>query len=70
MGLHPVLADGDAALPRTRIAALLNEHGRFGDNMVRDGVWFFFLPHVPEQLAREIRAQFEAFANTGSCSIT
>ncbi|CAH2906184.1 MAG: cellobiose phosphotransferase system celC [uncultured Paraburkholderia sp.] len=33
--------------------------------MVRDGVRFFFLPHVREQLAREILAQFEAFAKTG-----
>jgi hopanoid biosynthesis associated protein HpnK len=28
-------------------------------------VRFFFLPHVRKQLAREIRAQFEAFAQTG-----
>jgi hopanoid biosynthesis associated protein HpnK len=65
VGLHLVLADGDAVTPRAGIAALLDEHGRFGDNMVRDGVRFFFLPHVREQLAREIRAQFEAFAQTG-----
>jgi hopanoid biosynthesis associated protein HpnK len=65
VGLHLVLADGDAVAPRAHIAALLDEHGRFGNNMVLDGVRFFFLPHVREQLAREIRAQFEAFADTG-----
>jgi len=65
VGLHLVLADGDAVTPRAGIAALLDEHGRFGDNMVRDGVRFFFLPHVRKQLAREIRAQFDAFAQTG-----
>jgi hopanoid biosynthesis associated protein HpnK len=65
VGLHLVLADGDASAPRERIAALLDEHGRFGSNMAWDGVRFFFLPHVRKQLAREIRAQFEAFANTG-----
>ncbi|MFM0167601.1 hopanoid biosynthesis-associated protein HpnK [Paraburkholderia sediminicola] len=65
VGLHLVLADGDAVTPRAGIAALLDEHGRFGDNMVRDGVRFFLLPHVRKQLAREIRAQFEAFARTG-----
>ena len=65
VGLHLVLADGDAVLPRARIPALLDEHGRFGSNMVRDGVRFFLLPNVREQLAREIRAQFEAFAKTG-----
>ncbi|ASV99231.1 hopanoid biosynthesis-associated protein HpnK [Paraburkholderia aromaticivorans] len=65
VGLHLVLADGDAIAPRERIAALVDEHGRFGSNMVRDGARFFFLPHVRRQLAREIRAQFEAFAKTG-----
>lgn len=65
VGLHLVLADGDAVAPRAGIAALLDKDGRFGDNMVRDGVRFFFLPHVRKQLAREIRAQFEAFAKTG-----
>ncbi|MEZ0602025.1 hopanoid biosynthesis-associated protein HpnK [Paraburkholderia sp. IW21] len=65
VGLHLVLADGDAVAPRADISALLDGHGRFGDNMVRDGVRFFFLPHVRQQLAREIRAQFEAFARTG-----
>ncbi|MFM0554335.1 hopanoid biosynthesis-associated protein HpnK [Paraburkholderia sediminicola] len=65
VGLHLVLADGDAVTPRAGIPALLDEHGRFGDNMVRDGVRFFFLPPVRKQLAREIRAQFEAFAQTG-----
>lgn len=65
VGLHLVLADGAAMLPRTRIPALVDAEGRFGDNMVRDGFRFFFLPHVRAQLAQEIRAQFEAFAATG-----
>ncbi|WGS51562.1 hopanoid biosynthesis-associated protein HpnK [Paraburkholderia sp. D15] len=65
VGLHLVLADGAALAPRAAIAALLDEHGRFGDDMVRAGVRFFFLPWVRRQLAREIRAQFDAFARTG-----
>lgn len=65
VGLHLVLADGDAVTPRAAIADLLDEYGRFGDNMVRDGARFFFLPAVRKQLEREIRAQFEAFAKTG-----
>jgi hopanoid biosynthesis associated protein HpnK len=65
VGLHLVLADGAPVLPRAQIPALVDEQGRFGDNMVRDGVRFFFLPHVRAQLAKEIRAQFEAFAATG-----
>ncbi|WP_454825582.1 hopanoid biosynthesis-associated protein HpnK [Paraburkholderia xenovorans] len=65
VGLHLVLADGAATAPRERVAALVDEQGRFGNNMVWDGVRFLCLPHVRKQLAREIRAQFEAFAKTG-----
>lgn len=65
VGLHLVLADGAAVLPREKIPALLNAHGCFGDDMASDGVRFFFLPHVRRQLEAEIRAQFEAFAATG-----
>ena len=65
VGLHLVLADGAAFLPREAIPALVDADGRFGDNMVRDGFRFFFLPRVRKQLALEIRAQFEAFAKTG-----
>jgi hopanoid biosynthesis associated protein HpnK len=65
VGLHLVLADGNAMLPRERIASLVDARGRFGDAMARDGARFFFLPPVRRQLAREIRAQFDAFAATG-----
>ncbi|WP_019467245.1 hopanoid biosynthesis-associated protein HpnK [Dyella japonica] len=65
VGLHLVLADGPSALPPSRIPALVDARGQFGNHMARDGVRFFFLPHVRRQLAEEIRAQFEAFAATG-----
>lgn len=65
VGLHLVLADGQAMLPRTQIPDLVDAQGRFGDRMARDGVRFFFLPHVRRQLAAEIRAQFDAFAASG-----
>ncbi|HTH62891.1 MAG TPA: hopanoid biosynthesis-associated protein HpnK [Paraburkholderia sp.] len=65
VGLHLVLADGPAMLPRARIPALVDAAGQFGDRMVRDGFRFFFLPQVRAQLAEEIRAQFDAFAATG-----
>lgn len=65
VGLHLVLADGPAVLPRSRIPDLADENGRFGSAMARDGVRFFFVPRVRRQLAAEIRAQFEAFAATG-----
>jgi hopanoid biosynthesis associated protein HpnK len=64
VGLHLVLADGTAILPRAMIPALVDAQGGFGDNMLRDGFRFFFLPHVRKQLAMEIRAQFDAFART------
>ena len=65
IGLHLVLADGASTLPHQAIPALVDADGRFGDRMVRDGFRFFFLPYVREQLAQEIRAQFEAFRRTG-----
>jgi hopanoid biosynthesis associated protein HpnK len=65
IGLHLVLADGQAILPPARIPDLVDAHGRFNGAMVRNGFRFFFLPRVRRQLAAEIRAQFEAFAATG-----
>ncbi len=65
VGLHLVLADGAATLPRHHIPDLVDDNGRFGDRMARDGVRFFFLRWVRRQLAAEIRAQFQAFADTG-----
>ena len=65
VGLHIVLADGRATLPRSDIPQLVDDQGRFGNAMVLDGVRFFFLPRVRAQLAHEIRAQFEAFSATG-----
>jgi hopanoid biosynthesis associated protein HpnK len=65
VGLHLVLADGPAMLPAADIPDLVDTSGRFGSAMARDGVRFFFLPHVRRQLAAEIRAQFAAFAATG-----
>ena len=65
VGLHLTLADGAALLPRHRIPDLVDAEGRFGGNMAADGAKFFFRPRVRRQLAAEIGAQFEAFADTG-----
>ena len=46
VGLHVVLADGQAVLPPRRIPALVDDSGRFADRMARDGVRFFTLPRV------------------------
>ena len=65
VGLHLVLVDGFALLPPAQIVALVDPAGRLPNAMVRDGFRFFLLPQVRAQLAREIRAQFDAFARTG-----
>lgn len=65
VGLHLVLADGFAMLPREQIPDLVDSEGRFGDGMWLDGVRYFALPALRRQLEAEIRAQFAAFARTG-----
>ncbi len=65
VGLHLVLADGWSTLPWESIPDLVDIDGRFGDAMVRDGLRFALFPAVRAQLALEIRAQFEAFRQTG-----
>lgn len=65
VGLHLALADARAVLPPARIPDLVDTQGRFGSEMARDGARFFFLPRVRRQLAAEIRAQFQAFTDTG-----
>jgi hopanoid biosynthesis associated protein HpnK len=65
VGLHLVLVEGRSVAPLDSIRDLVDESGGFDNRMVRAGFRFFFLPRVRRQLAREIRAQFEAFRATG-----
>lgn len=65
VGLHVVLADGEPVLPRAELPALLDRNGRFRANMGAISVRIFFDAGVRRQLAREITAQFEAYAATG-----
>jgi hopanoid biosynthesis associated protein HpnK len=51
-------------LPAKAIPDLVGPDGNFRNDMVRAGAAFFFLPHVRQQLAHEIAAQFEAFVAT------
>jgi hopanoid biosynthesis associated protein HpnK len=64
IGLHLVLVDGRPMLPPKAIPDLVGPDGNFRNDMVRAGTAIFFLPHVREQLAHEIAAQFEAFGAT------
>jgi hopanoid biosynthesis associated protein HpnK len=65
VGLHLVVIEGRAVLPRREIPALVDERGWFPSAQLRLGLRCFFLPQVRRQLAAEIRAQFVAFAATG-----
>ena len=65
VGLHLTLADGQSVLSRRQIPDLVDAQQRFGDHMAYDGWRFFAYPGVKRQLAAEIRAQFQAFADTG-----
>lgn len=65
VGLHLVLVEGPAVLPRAAIPDLVDSGGRFPSGQARLGVRYFFRPGIRRQLAAEIRAQFNAFAATG-----
>ena len=52
-------------LPAAEVPCLVDSKGRFRTDMARAGVNIFFRPAVRRQLAREIEAQFAAFAATG-----
>ncbi len=65
VGLHLVLVEGRPVLPPDRIPDLVNADGEFRGDLTAAGFRFFFRPGVRDQLEREVRAQFEAFAKTG-----
>lgn len=65
VGLHVVLVHGRPVLPPERVPDLVDGRGEFLTGLVRAGFRFFFRPGVRAQIAAEIRAQFERFAQTG-----
>ena len=65
VGLHLVLVEGRSVLPQAEIPGLVDAYGRFSGNQVALGFRYFFKPGIRAQLAREIRAQYTAFAATG-----
>jgi hopanoid biosynthesis associated protein HpnK len=65
VGLHVTLSDGVPTSPRHRVPGLVGPDGRFHDDLARTGLRWFLNPMVRAQLAREIGAQFKAFASTG-----
>jgi chitin disaccharide deacetylase len=65
VGLHLVLVHGRPVLPPERVPDLVDERGEFLVDLVRAGFRFFLRLGVRAQLAAEIRAQFERFAQSG-----
>lgn len=65
VGLHLVLVEGRPASPPDAIPDLVDASGRFRADMVGAGIAVFLKPRVRDQVARELRAQFEAFRATG-----
>ncbi len=65
VGLHLVLVEGRPIMQPQAVPDLVDRQGEFSSHLVRAGVKFFFRLAVRQQLALEIRAQFEAFQKTG-----
>lgn len=65
VGLHLVLVEGRPVLPPSELPDLVDGQGEFRSQLVAAGFRFFFRAGVREQIEREVRAQFEAFAATG-----
>ena len=65
VGLHLVAIEGPAVLPHAVIPDLVDAAGQFPSDQLKLGINYFFRPRIRRQLAAEIRAQFQAFADTG-----
>jgi hopanoid biosynthesis associated protein HpnK len=65
VGLHLVVTEGPAVLPRTEIPDLVSAQGWFSSDQLRLGINYALCAQIRGQLAAEIRAQFAAFAATG-----
>lgn len=64
-GLHVVLVDGDSLLGHAKLPHITTPDGKFRRNQVRLGFEYFFAFDARQEIAAEIRAQFEAYAATG-----
>lgn len=65
VGLHLALVDARPALPPAEIPDLVGPDGWFRRDTARFGAELFFSPRMRGQLAREVEAQFAAYAATG-----
>jgi hopanoid biosynthesis associated protein HpnK len=65
VGLHVVVAGGQAALPPDHIPHIVDHDGIFPAEPWRAGLWYSFSRAAQAELAAELEAQFERFAATG-----
>jgi hopanoid biosynthesis associated protein HpnK len=65
VGLHLVVIEGPAVLPPAEIAGLVDGDGQFPSDQLGLGLRYAFSRTARAQLAREIAAQFRAFAASG-----
>jgi len=65
VGLHISLSRAHPVSPPNQIPDLVDRGGRLRSDLGGAGFRFYFLPSHRRQLAIEITAQFEAFAETG-----
>jgi hopanoid biosynthesis associated protein HpnK len=65
VGLHVTVTDASPVLEPTLVPLLVGGNGEFSKQLVRSGIAFAFSSRVRAQLADEIRAQFEAYRETG-----
>jgi hopanoid biosynthesis associated protein HpnK len=65
VGLHVVVAGGRAVLPPEQLPHLVDGSSRFPDSPLHAGLRYTFSHSAKEELARELEAQFERFAETG-----
>ncbi len=65
VGLHLALVEARPALPPSEVPDLVGPDGWFRRDTARFGAELFFSPRMRRQLAREVEAQFAAYAATG-----
>lgn len=65
VGLHVVVAGGQACLTPAELPHLVDRAGWFPASPARAGLRYAFVPAARTELSRELRAQFARFAETG-----
>lgn len=65
VGLHLVVIEGPAILPYSEIPLIINTDNQFPSDQLKMGIDYFFNKRIQYQLCREIKAQLQAFINTG-----